>query len=139
MDDNSCTKHDPKCFCDGSIIEKNGFVKYKCQDDGRSVAIRDKNMDSRWAILYIYDLCVKYDAHINVERCAQKTVIKYLHKYMHKGSNRATIVIEDNVQNLEHGVGPHHYQHINGIKQYLDCRYVEPMDAISRIFEFEIT
>jgi len=56
-------------------------------------------MNNRWVIPYNRNLCVKYDAHINVEWCAQKNVIKYLHKYMHKGADRATIVIKDNVQN----------------------------------------
>jgi len=45
-----------------------------------------------------------------------KRSIKCLHKYMHRGSDRATIVIKDNVQNSKHGIGPHHYQDINEIK-----------------------
>jgi len=87
-------------------------------------------MDNRWVIPYNRDLCVKYEAHINVERCAQKKVIKYLHKYMHKGADRATIVLEDNVHNPEHGIGPSNYEDVNEIKQYLDCRYVSPVDAV---------
>ena len=58
---------------------------------------------------------------------------------MRKKSDRATIAIEDNVQNSKHGIGPHHYQDIDEIKQYLYSRYVSPVDAIWRIFEFEIT
>ena len=130
MDGNSCTKHYPKSFCDETIIKENESVKYRCQDDGWSVTIRGKNMDNRWVIPYNHELCVKYDAHNNVERCAQEKVIKYLHKYMHKGYDRATIIIEDNVQNLKHGISSRHYQDINEIKQYLDCRYVSQVDAI---------
>ena len=122
-----------------TIIEENGFVKYRRRDDGRSVTIRGKRMDNRWVIPYNRDMCVKYDAHINVERCAQKKVIKYLHKYMHKGADRATIVIEDNVQHPQQGNGPPNYEDVNEIKQYLDCRYVSPVDAVWRIFKFEIT
>ena len=57
---------------------------------------------------------------------------------MHKGLDRATIVIEDNVQNAENGIGPQHYEDVDEIKQYLDCRYVSPVNAIWRIFEFDI-
>jgi len=97
IDGNTCTKHYPNSFCDKTIIEENGFVKYRHRDDGQSVTIRGKRIYSRWIITYNRDLCVKYDAHINIEQCAQKKVIKYLHKYMHKGAGRAIIVIEDNV------------------------------------------
>ena len=58
---------------------------------------------------------------------------------MHKGADRATIVIEDNVQNPQQGIGPPNYEDVNKIKQYLDCRYVSQVNAVWRIFEFEIT
>ena len=45
---------------------------------------------------YNSNLCIKYDAHINVERIAVRSMVKYLYKYVHKGHDRATIVIEDN-------------------------------------------
>jgi len=139
MDDESCTKHYPTNFCDDTIIEANDFVRYRYRDDGKSVTIRGKNIDNRWVVPYNLDLCAKYDAHINVERSAQQKVIKYLHKYMHKGPDRATNVIQDNVQNTNNGRDPHHYEVVDDIDQYLDCHYVSPIDAILRIFEFDIT
>jgi len=45
MDGNTCTKHYPKSFCDKTIIEENGFEKYRHQNDGRSVTICGKRMD----------------------------------------------------------------------------------------------
>ena len=80
---------------------------------------------------------MKYDAHINVERCAQKKVIKYLHKYMHKGPDRATFVIEDNVDPTDTGGHPQ-CREVDEIKQYLDGRYISSIEAAWRIFEFEI-
>jgi len=67
MDDNSCIKHYPKTFCDETIIEENGFVKYRRYDDGRTITICGKNMNNRWVIPYNRDICVKYNAHINVK------------------------------------------------------------------------
>jgi len=43
---------------------------------------------------YNKDLCVKYDAHINVECVAERSVVKYLYNYVHKGHDRATIILE---------------------------------------------
>jgi len=85
IDGPTCTKHYPKTFTDYTTIEQNGFVRYRRRDDGRMITINGNQIDNRWVVPYNHDLCVKYDTHINVERCAQKKVIKYLHKYMHKG------------------------------------------------------
>jgi len=46
--------------------------------------------------------------------------------------------MKDNVQHPQQGIGPPNYEDINEIKQKLDCRYVSPVDAVWRIFEFEI-
>jgi len=72
MDGGSCTKHYPKSFCDDTIIEESDFVRYRCKDDDKSVIIRGKNIDNIWVVPYISDLCVKYNAHINVKCCAKK-------------------------------------------------------------------
>jgi len=58
---------------------------------------------------------VKYDAHINIERCAQKKAIKYLHKYMHKGRDQAAFFIEDNVDTTNAGGDPQ-YREVDEIK-----------------------
>ena len=47
------------------------------------ITINGNQIDNRWVVQYNGDLYLKYDAHINVERCVQKKVIKYLHEYMH--------------------------------------------------------
>ena len=100
MDGSKCTKHYPKTFSNETIIEENEFVKNRHRENGSSITIHGTNIDTRWIVPYNHDLCVKYNAHINVEHCVQKKVIKYLHKYMHKGPNRVTFVIEDNAHSI---------------------------------------
>jgi len=133
MEGSDCSKHYPKPFCDETRIEENGFVKYRRRDDGRRITINGKKLDNRWVVSYNHDLCVKYDAHINVERCAQKNVIKYLHKYMHKGPDRATFVIEDNVDSTDAGGHPQ-CREVDEIKQYLDGRYISSIETAWPIF-----
>ena len=78
------SKHYSKSFRDETQIEENGFVKYKRRDYGKRIIVNGNELDNSKIVPYNRNLCVKYDTHINVERYAQKNVIKYLHKYMHK-------------------------------------------------------
>ena len=50
-------------------------------------------------IPYNRDLCVKYDAHINIERIAMRSVVKYLYKYVCEGHNRATTIVTPQLPN----------------------------------------
>jgi len=93
------------------------------------ITINGNQIDNRWVVPYNRELCVKYDAHINVERCAQKKVINYLHKYMHKGLDRAAFVLKENGQ--PNGQGGHNqHSDVDEIKQYLNGRYVSAVDAM---------
>ncbi|XP_028106546.1 uncharacterized protein LOC114305630 [Camellia sinensis] len=64
-------------------------------------------------------------------------LIKYLYKYIHKGPDRATVAIEDNVN--RHNIdGQSRYREADEVKQYLDCRYISTIESCRRIFEFEL-
>nr|GEU91598.1 hypothetical protein [Tanacetum cinerariifolium] len=51
--------------------------------------------------------------------------IKYLFKYLNKGSDRATIVIQENVQQ-DHGMADQKVTVVDEIKNYLNFRYLVP-------------
>ncbi|OMO74232.1 Nucleic acid-binding protein [Corchorus olitorius] len=53
--------------------------------------------------------------------------MKYLFKYLNKGSDRTNVVLESAGSDS-----------LNEIKSYLDCRYLAPHEACWRIFEFPI-
>ena len=97
--------------------------------------INDFDVENRWVIPYNRDLIVRYNLYINIERCAHRKVIKYLYKYIHKGPDCATIVIEDNIvqpNNNEERM----YRCVNEIIQFQDSRYISSIEACWRILEF---
>ncbi|KAH9698190.1 ATP-dependent DNA helicase [Citrus sinensis] len=85
-------------------------------------------LDNRYVVPYHRNLIVKFDAHINVEICNYSRSVKYLFKYVHKGSDRTTATMEsiDTTQEMDE------------IKTYLDCRYISATEACWRIFQFDI-
>ncbi len=65
-------------------------------------------------------LLATYNCHINVEICASIKAIKYIHKYIYKGHDRATVEVGQQDE----------------IKQYIDARYIGPVEACWHIMEF---
>ena len=62
-------------------------------DDDRRVTIHAcdgilKTFDNSWAVLYSQILCKLFNAHINIEACKSVRVIKYICKYINKGSGQ---------------------------------------------------
>jgi len=43
----------------------------------------------------------RYQEHINVEVCASIQAIKYIHKYIYKGSDRATLRLQETTNSDE--------------------------------------
>ena len=54
-------------------------------------------LDNPYVIPYNIDLLMKYLSHLNVEWCNWSKAIKYPFKYISKGTNRVTTVLEENV------------------------------------------
>jgi hypothetical protein len=88
MDDGECTKSLPKEFVPETVMSNNGFPTYR-RRAGQTNPLKRNNkiyqVDNRWVVPYNPYLCLKYNAHINVEYCASIKSIKYLFKYVHKG------------------------------------------------------
>uniref|UniRef100_A0A803NJP1 ATP-dependent DNA helicase n=1 Tax=Cannabis sativa TaxID=3483 RepID=A0A803NJP1_CANSA len=123
-----CTKHFLKKFNDKTTIDTDSFPIYKRRDTGIRVEKKNILLDNRYVVPYHRNLIVKFDAHINVELCNYSRSIKYLFKYVHKGSDRTTATVES-IDNTEG---------IDEIKTYLDCRYISATEACWRIFQFDI-
>jgi hypothetical protein len=137
MVDNKCMKHFPKKVYNDTVIDEDGYPIYRRRDDGKMVEKNGVLLDNRFVVPYNIDLLVKYQAHINVEWCNRSKSIKYLFKYVNKGSDRATFVLYENVH-TDPASESHHITNIDEIKTYLDCRYISASEACWRLFEFDI-
>ena len=94
-------------------------------------------LDNRYVVPYNIDLLVKYQSHLNVEWCNRSKAIKYLFKYINKGTDRVTAVLEENVL-YNSNDGMESILEKDETKTYLDCGYISASEASWRIFQFEI-
>jgi hypothetical protein len=123
----TCSKRFPKLFTDQTLIY-NSYLEYRRQDSSQTFTVRKPGLpghevvcDNCWVVPYSPYLLQKFQLHINVEVCASVQAIKYIHKYVYKGTDRTTIAVTDTN---------------NEITRYVHARYVSPCEAICRLFEF---
>jgi hypothetical protein len=135
MKNDKCSKHFPKRYYEETTIDDDGFPNYRRWNNGRTVEKNGVLLDNRIVVPYNIDLLVKYQAHMNVEWCNRSRSIKYLFKYINKGSDRATMVLQDTTNTND---GNESGVVIDETKAYLDCRYISGSEACWRIFEFNI-
>ncbi|XP_021991288.1 uncharacterized protein LOC110888052 [Helianthus annuus] len=135
--DGKCMKHFPKPFYRETTIDEDGYPVYRRRDTKIFFMKGITKLDNRFVVPYNRYLLLKYESHINVEWCNQSRAIKYLFKYLNKGPNRATMVVQENIGND----GERRTQQIvkvDEIKIYLDCRYLSPCEAVWRMLAFPI-
>ncbi|KAL7302634.1 hypothetical protein TKK_0004696 [Trichogramma kaykai] len=133
MKDGKCTKRYPKDMHTDSITGNDGYPQYRRRsiDNGeKSITVKVKNfdfeVDNRWIVPYSPLLSKTFKAHINFEYCNSVKSIKYIFKYVTKGSDMAVFGIEDaNTPTDE-------------IDRYKLGRYINSNEAAWRIFAFLI-
>ena len=125
----TCRKGYPRSFQAETIINEDGYPTYRRRDTGQSYSMTVKRggadvitlIDNRRVVPYSPYLSLRYKAHINVEICSSVKAVKYIHKYIYKGGDRATVILDS-----EH----------DEIKRYLNGRYIGPTEAVWRLFEY---
>jgi hypothetical protein len=137
MMNDKCTKHFPKRFIEETTIDEEGFPIYRRRNDGRTIEKNKIMLDNQYVVPDNVDLLVKYQSHLNVEWCNRSQSIKYLFKYINKGSDRATIILQENLSNTTNDQRQSNIV-VDETKAYLDCRYISTSEACWRIFEFPI-
>ena len=96
MKDGKCSKKFPKEFTEFTKTDGNGYPEYRRRspnNGGRQVKIERGGktyiVDNSWVVAFNADLSKFFDVHINVEVCSGVRLIKYVLKYVNKGSDMA--------------------------------------------------
>ena len=128
MKDNKCTKRYPKQFLKDTQTGEDGYPSYrrrKPDDGGFTTRIGQNEIDNRWIVPYCPLLTKTFNAHINVEFCNSVKSIKYVCKYVNKGSDAAMFALQQ--QNVH-----------DEVTNYQQGRYISSNEAFWRIFSFPI-
>ena len=117
-----CSRHYPKDFCPETSLGQDGYLEYARPNDGRTYTnSRGHTCDNHDVIPYNPYLSARYNCHINIEICASIKAIKYIHKYIYKGHDCATL-----------GVG----EDIDEILEHIGSCYIGPSEVFWHIAEF---
>lgn len=102
------SKKFPKQFQSNTSSGGDGYPKYRKlspEKGGKNYTIRNHEIDKRWIVPYNKLLLKVFDGHINIELCSSVKSIKYVTKYIYKGSNQATFSAQstDEVEQYQSG------------------------------------
>lgn len=125
MVDGKCSKKYPRTFLKDTQTGEDGYPKYRRRspaDGGFTKELNGHEIDNRWIVPYNPVLSRTFSAHINVEYCNSVKSIKYICKYVNKGSDQATFAIEN----------------LDEVARYETGRYLSSSEAAWRIFRFPI-
>ncbi|XP_044586007.1 uncharacterized protein LOC123266044 [Cotesia glomerata] len=98
----------------------------------KNISNTDIDIDNRWVVPYSPLLSKTYNAHINVEFCSSVKSIKYICKYVHKGSDMAVFRVENT------NVNSPPVNKNDEITLYQIGQYISFNEAVWRIFDFSI-
>ncbi|KAG4043735.1 hypothetical protein PC123_g20794 [Phytophthora cactorum] len=93
----------------------------------------DNETINQWVVPYNPYLSQKYNCHINVKICTAITAVKYLYKYVYKGSDKTVITVE-----AVRGEGNRTQIDPNEILRILNARYISPVEACMRLLVYSI-
>ncbi|AEE09607.1 putative DNA helicase [Cotesia vestalis bracovirus] len=132
MVDGKCSKRYPRKLTAETVTGNDGYPLYRRRspdDNGRTVTTKVKRMDfvvdNSWIVPYSPLISKSFKTHCNVEYCNSVKSIKYICKYVTKGSDMAVFGLQSSNTNDE-------------ISRYQVGRYVNCNEAIWRIFAFPI-
>ncbi|XP_057426233.1 uncharacterized protein LOC130719634 [Lotus japonicus] len=132
MKNGHCSKFFPKKFVAATSFDSDGYPIYRRRDTKVTTIRKRVPLDNRFVVPYNPKLLMKYRAHINIEYCNKSNSIKYLFKYINKGVDRVTMSMSVQQPNKDK------YEDVDEIKQYYDCRYLSPCEALWRLYSFEV-
>nr|GEX49078.1 DNA helicase [Tanacetum cinerariifolium] len=91
MKGDKCSKKFPKKFNQKTFFDENGHVHYQRRDTSVSAKRNEFHLDNSYVVSYNRDLLLAFQAHINMEYCGWSMLIKYLFKYISKGTDKVFV------------------------------------------------
>ncbi|XP_044596953.1 uncharacterized protein LOC123273577 [Cotesia glomerata] len=134
MENGKCKKNFPKPHTNDTITDIDGYRIYRrrnTENGGHTFIMRLLNypnqaeFDNQWVVPYSPLLSKTYKAYVNVELCSSVKSIKYICKYVNKGSDLAIFEVQNINKNDE-------------IARYQMGRYISSNEAIWHILSFPI-
>lgn len=138
MENGVCTKKFPRSFVPHTQINESGYVLYRRRQSDRVVKKGNITLDNSFVVPHNLQILKKYKAHVNVEWCNKSTAIKYLFKYITKGVDIATFVINKDGDKIPKEHEGSSEKPKNEIDNYLEGRYLSACESMWRIFKFDI-
>ena len=137
MKDGKCTKKYPRQLLHDTQTGEDGYPLYRRRrpEDGGikakinmkiSNSIQEIEIDNKWVVPYCPLLSRIFQAHINVEYCNSVKSIKYICKYVNKGSDQAMFGFERDGRAIDE------------VERYQLGRYISSNEAVWRILDFPI-
>lgn len=122
MQDDVCSKKFPKAYTERTFVDQLGFVHYQRRHLPRTNVEKNGHVyTNQHVVPYNRFFTKKYQAHINVEICNNSTAVKYLYKYVYKGSDRT-----------------HATLNTDEIQFHVDARWIACSESCYRLFGFRL-
>lgn len=136
MVDGKCTKRYPRPLVAETVTGSDGYPVYRRRskdNNGRTIVVKvtvhrqsqEIEIGSEFVLPHCPLLSRIFNAHVNVESCHSAQSVKYLCKYVTKGSDMAVFGVGSENANDE-------------VYQYQMGRYVNTNEALWRLFSFAI-
>ncbi|GJW45845.1 DNA helicase, partial [Tanacetum coccineum] len=130
-------KNFPKKFIAHTFFDSDGYVHYRRRETHTYTSWRGVDLDNGYIVPYNRQLCLAFHAHINFEYCGWSMLIKYLFKYISKGTDKIAAKIVRQVSDPLADTNNGSIQ-IDEIQNYIDRRFVCPHEACWRILKYDI-
>ncbi|XP_071687828.1 uncharacterized protein [Rutidosis leptorrhynchoides] len=137
MELSACSKKFPKLYNSKTYFDADGCAHYRRRNTGIYTTRGGVKLDNSYVVPYNLLLCLTFHTHINVEFCGWTMLIKYLFKYISKGTDRVADRITRPVGNTD-GQQSQVPKPIDEIQNFIDARFICLHEACWCIFNFPI-
>nr|GEU92892.1 DNA helicase [Tanacetum cinerariifolium] len=121
--ESKCSKNFLKRYNSTTYFDKDSYAHYRRRETNIYTTRRGVDLDNTNIVPYNRDLCLTFHAHINVEYCGWNMLIKYLFKYISKGTDRIVAQITRRVGESPLPSDRAQIQ-VDEIQNFVDGRYI---------------